>query len=193
MLRHENLTSITFSRHTVGMPPETLRSDTRVVVVMGVSGSGKTLVGTRLAQQLGWPFADADDDHPESNRAKMASGRALDDADRAPWLERLRRRVVAHLTSPTSLVLACSALKAAYRDTLAGGDFRVIFVHLEVSRDVLVDRLASREDHWFEPRLLDSQLADLERPDAGIRVDADAPPGEVIEAISNALASHLPG
>lgn len=160
---------------------------------MGVSASGKTLVGKRLAERLDWSFADADDDHPEANRRKMASGVPLDDADRAPWLERLRRRVVDHLTGAGSLVLACSALKAAYRDSLAGGDHRVVFVHLDVPRDVLLERLSKRTDHWFDPSLLDSQLADLEKPEGAIRVAADAPSEDVVDAALAELEAYLPG
>lgn len=164
----------------------------RVVVVMGVSGVGKTAVGSRLADRLGVPFEDADDHHPEANRAKMASGIALDDADRAPWLERLRRRVVECLTGGASLVLACSALKVAYRDALAGGDPRVVFLHLDAPRDFLAERIAARADHWFPPDLLDSQFAALERPADAVRVDATPELERVVESAIERLRPHLP-
>ena len=155
-------------------------------MVMGVSGVGKSAIGSALAQRLGWTFVDADDEHPPANRDKMTRGLPLDDADRAPWLERLRRHVVRHLARGESLVLACSALKAAYRDTLAAGDERVLFVHLTAPRDLLVRRLSFRSGHWFPPGLLDSQLATLEVPDDAIVVDAGTP---LDEAVSAAVAA----
>lgn len=174
------------------MASERTPSHARVVVVMGVSGVGKTAVGSRLADRLGFAFADADDDHPKANRDKMASGTPLGDADRAPWLERLRRRVVASLTGGTSLVLACSALKAAYRDALAGGDPRVVFVHLDAPRDFLAERISARSGHWFPPDLLDSQFAALETPADAVRVDATPELELVVEAAIERLGPHLP-
>ena len=155
---------------------------------MGVSGVGKSVIGSALAERLDWTFVDADDEHPPANREKMAGGAPLDDADRAPWLERLRRHVVRHLTSGESLVLACSALKAAYRDALAAGDERVLFVHLAAPRDVLARRLASRDGHWFPLELLDSQLSTLEEPDDAIVIDAGAPLDEAVSAAVAAVA-----
>lgn len=181
--------AVTIARHTWGMTrnPNTLPC---VVVVMGVAASGKTVVGSELAAVLDFAFADADHDHPASNRAKMERGEPLDDADRAPWLERLRRRVVRHLTQGPSLVLACSALKAAYRDTLAGGDPRVAFVHLDVPREVLERRLRERSDHFFEPALLDSQLDTLERPVDAVHIDGSVSVEDVVEAARAGLASR---
>jgi gluconokinase len=164
----------------------------RVIVVMGVSGVGKSSVGSRLAERLAFAFADADGDHPEANRSKMASGTPLDDADRAPWLERLRRRIVGCLTDGSSLVLACSALKAAYRDALAGGDPRVVFLHLDAPRDFLLDRISSRSGHWFPPDLLDSQFAALEPPVEAIRVDATLALDRVVDVAIERLEPHLP-
>ena len=158
-----------------------------IVVVMGVAGSGKSTVGTRLAAALGWAFADADDDHPPANQEKMAAGTPLDDADRAPWLERLRRRVVHHGVAGEPLVLACSALKASYRDAIAGGDPRVRFLVLEAPDDVLLARLQGREDHWFPADLFASQRDAFEPPEDAIRIDASAPLDEVVEAARRAV------
>lgn len=174
------------------MASERTPARARVVIVMGVSGVGKTAVGSRLADRLGFAFADADDDHPEANRDKMAAGTPLDDADRAPWLERLRRRIVGCLTGGTSLVLACSALKTAYRDALAGGDTRVVFLHLDAPRDFLAERISGRSGHWFPPHLLDSQFAALETPADAVRVDATPELEQVVDDAIERLRSHLP-
>jgi gluconokinase len=170
---------------------------------MGVSGCGKTAVGSALADRLGGVFVDADDHHPPANRAKMAAGRPLDDADRAPWLAELRRLIEQTLNDPAAppMVLACSALKRAYRDvldpTLRGpsgqarspveppaprGERAIRFVFLDADRDTLAARLAARADHFFNPTLLDSQLDTLERPS---RVDAIVihVPGKSVESI----------
>lgn len=173
------------------MAPDVSPRHLRAVVVMGVSGAGKSEIGARLADRLGWAFADADDEHPERNRRKMSSGVPLDDADRGPWLERLRRKVVEHLTGGGSLVLACSALKASYRDALAGGDARVLFLHLEVPRDVLARRLESRRGHWFAPSLLDTQLESLEPPTDAVVVDATSSIEEVVDSALAALAPRI--
>lgn len=162
--------------------------DPQVVVIMGVAGSGKSTVGARLAEELGWAFADGDDDHPPANREKMAAGTPLDDADRAPWLERLRRRVVHHGVRGDPLVLACSALKASYRDALAGGDPRVRFLVLEAPDEVLRRRLQERAGHWFPADLLASQRDAFEPPDDALRVDASAPLDQVVAAARKALA-----
>lgn len=166
--------------------------DPVVVVMTGVAGSGKTTVGARLAGELGWTFADADDDHPPWNQEKMSAGIPLDDADRAPWLEQLRRRVVAHGVKREPLVLACSALKASYRDALAGGDPRVRFMVLEAPDEVLRDRLQGRSDHWFPADLLASQRDAFEPPADAVRIDASAPLDEVVAAARRALA-HIDG
>lgn len=136
------------------------------LVVMGVSGCGKSTVGAALAAHLGWPFLDADDFHPPANRAKMAAGQPLTDADRAPWLATLRDELSAHLARNSGVVLACSALRRAYRDVLraAAPDGQVRFLHLTVDRSALAHRLQNRPGHFFNPALLDSQLATLESP-----------------------------
>jgi gluconokinase len=135
-----------------------------IVIVMGVSGSGKSLVGIALAREFGWRFVDGDDLHPVANVAKMASGHALNDADRAPWLESLGAQMDAWLAAGQNGVITCSALRRAYRDTLRKGRGTVEIVFLDVPRDVLAVRVAARHDHFMPASLLDSQLATLERP-----------------------------
>lgn len=134
------------------------------VVVMGVAGSGKTSVGERLAARLGAAFVDADEVHPPENVAKMAAGTPLTDADRWPWLERLRDVLAGH----ERVVVTCSALKRSYRDVLRGAA-RVRFIHLDVARPVLEERLADRTGHFMAAGMLDSQLATLEPPTADER------------------------
>ena len=131
-----------------------------LLVVMGVSGSGKSTVGAALAQRLGIPFADADDFHPPANIAKMTAGEPLDDADRRPWLEAIGDWLADHATDGG--VVSCSALKVAYRDQLRTHAPRARFVHLAGSREVIARRQASRPGHFMPASLLDSQFATLE-------------------------------
>jgi gluconokinase len=137
-------------------------STVRIVVVMGVSGSGKTTVGQLLAARLDDIFVDADQLHTPANVAKMKEGIPLDDADREPWLEAIQATIERHRLAGHGLVLACSALKASYRERLGGAD--VAFLFLSGDHDLLRERLAARKGHFFDPHLLDSQLATLEVP-----------------------------
>lgn len=139
----------------------------RVVVIMGVAGAGKSTVGTALAAAAGGKFLDADDFHPAANIAKMAAGQALDDDDRAPWLARLHREVISPAPPGTLTVLACSALKKAYRDQLGIGREGVAMVHLEGDRETLAQRLQQRPGHFMQAGMLASQLATLEAPGPG--------------------------
>lgn len=152
------------------------------VVVMGVSGSGKSTVGWLLARRLDVAFVDADGLHPPANVAKMTAGEPLTDADRLPWL----RAVAAELAAaPSGAVVACSALRRRYRDVLRDGAPGVTFVHLDGSRDVLAARLAARLDHFMPASLLDSQLATLEPLDAdeaGVVLDVGETPDRLAEA-----------
>lgn len=160
-----------------------------VIVVMGVSGSGKTTVGARLAEVLGVEYAEGDDFHPPANIAKMSAGTPLDDADRAPWLDALAAWAAAR--SGRGAVVTCSALKRAYRDRLRGCAPGVFFLHLDAPRAELERRVAGRRGHFMPPSLLDSQLATLERLDAderGSTVDATRPPEDVVRAAVAALA-----
>jgi gluconokinase len=160
-----------------------------VVVLMGVSGTGKTAVGTRLAEALGGTFAEGDDYHPPANVAKMRSGVPLDDADRGPWLETLSREIGAWLDSGRTVVLACSALKQRYRDILKAGRAGVRFVHLEGDEALIRARLDKRRGHYMPASLLESQLAALEEPSDAITVDIDAPPEKIVAEICKALNS----
>lgn len=133
-----------------------------LIVVMGVSGSGKTSVGSMLADRLDVPFVDGDELHPTANVAKMSSGVPLTDDDRLPWLHIVGETLGA--ARHTGVVVACSSLKRSYREVIAGHEPAVIFVHLDGPRDVLLRRLRDRRGHFMPVELLDSQLADLEEP-----------------------------
>ena len=154
-----------------------------IVLVMGVSGAGKTAIGERLAQRLAFPFIDADDHHPAQNVAKMAAGIPLEDADRAPWLGALNRL----LLGQRNAVIACSALKQRYRDRLAAGvpDLRVVFLKGDPS--VIGERLRARKHRYMPASLLDSQFAALEAPAGAIEVDVRASVDECVEQIAGAL------
>jgi gluconokinase len=135
-----------------------------IVIVMGVTGSGKTTVGSLLATQVGWKFADADDFHPASNIEKMHRGIPLNDDDRGPWLRRLREEIDRWIADGRNVVLACSALKRSYREELdAGPDVR--FVYLKGSAALITERLRSRHGHFADEHILAGQFADLEEPD----------------------------
>ena len=158
-----------------------------VVVIMGVAGSGKTTVGTRLATALGWSFYDADDYHPEANVAKMARGQPLTDADRAPWLQRLHDLIVDCGARGENAVLACSALKASYRRQLTSSGAEVRFVFLRADPALIRARLHDRKDHFAGAALLASQFAALEPPAEAIVVDAAATPAELVAEIRRQL------
>jgi gluconokinase len=163
------------------------------LVVMGVSGSGKTTVARALAERLGWPFAEGDDFHPPANVAKMHAGHPLDDDDRWPWLRSIAEWIRGQVDAGRSVVVTCSALKRSYRDLLAAGDPCVWFVHVDVSAATLRARLAHREGHYMPASLLDSQLATLERlqrDEPGTVVPGDAEPAHVVDAILADLASR---
>jgi gluconokinase len=153
-----------------------------IVVVMGVSGAGKSTVGGALAAALGWPFVEADELHPPANVAKMARGEPLDDADRAPWLEAVATR----MRALDDGVVACSALRERYRDVLrVRPDVR--FVLLDVPRALLEERLKKRRGHFMPRSLLDSQLATLEHPKGAVVIDAAQPVATQLAAIRHAL------
>ena len=157
-----------------------------IVVVMGVSGCGKSTVGVALAQALGWPFVDADDLHPPSNVAKMAAGVPLTDEDRWPWLDRIVEALRRMTDTHPHVVLACSALRQAYRDRLArAGDVR--FVHLTGDAQTIADRLAARHHRYMPATLLASQFATLEPPPDAIEVDIRASVDAQVRSIRDAL------
>ncbi|WP_435105386.1 gluconokinase [Arhodomonas sp. AD133] len=161
----------------------------RVIVVMGVSGSGKSHIGRAIAERLGASFHDGDDYHPDDNVQKMRAGTPLTDDDRMHWLDRLNALAREVLDEGEQTVIACSALRRAYRERLAGGDPRVMFVFLDGSFETIRERLCGREDHFFPESLLRSQFDTLEPPtaDEAIRVDIDAPAERVVETALHAL------
>jgi gluconokinase len=154
-----------------------------IVVLMGVSGCGKTTLGTLLAQRLGWRFIDADDHHPDANVAKMAAGVPLDDADRWPWLDALNRI----LRGEKDAVLACSALKEAYRRRLLEGIDAARVVHLRGSHALIAERLAARKHRYMPALLLDTQFTTLEPPTGAIDIDIAADPEASVERIVSLL------
>jgi gluconokinase len=156
-----------------------------IVIVMGVSGCGKSTVGPLLAARLGCPFLDADEFHPPANVAKMAAGTPLCDADRQPWLELLNGK----LRAQENAVLACSALKASYRKILSQGLTDCRFVHLRGSIELIRARLAARRHRYMPASLLESQFATLEPPEDAIEVDVSNSASQCVEAIAARLAA----
>lgn len=136
----------------------------RIVVVMGVSGSGKSTVASALAQRQRWAFQEGDDLHPPANREKMHRGIALTDADRAPWLQSLEEWIDARIAAHESGVLTCSALKRAYRDQLSRGRPQLSFIYLRAGEALIAGRLKKRVGHFMSPALLHSQFETLEHP-----------------------------
>jgi carbohydrate kinase (thermoresistant glucokinase family) len=162
-----------------------------IVLLMGVCGCGKTTVGQALAEELGWTFVDADDLHPPENVAKMASGVALTDEDRWPWYDRIVAELRRLDKAGQHVVLACSALKQAYRDRVAGGgDVRTVFLKGDAA--TIEPRLASRRGHFMPSSLLASQFATLEEPRDAIVVDIALPVAAQVAAITRALQAQLP-
>lgn len=160
------------------------------LVVMGVSGSGKSTVAACLAARAGCELADADDFHPASNIARLAAGRPLDDARRAPWLAMLASWLALRADRDECAVLSCSALTRAYRDVLRSAGPGVRMVHLAGARELVARRLAARRGHFMSPALLDSQYAELEPLDAdepGITVDLAADPERIADRVLRAL------
>ncbi len=157
--------------------------NTHFVIVMGVSGSGKTTVGQALARRLGWDFYDADGFHPIENISKMASGIPLGDEDRAPWLASLQALISASLKEKRPGVLACSALKESYRQQLVQGNDDVLLVYLRGDYELIWSRLAARQDHYMKPEMLQSQLDILEEPTDVLAMDISMSVEEIVGKI----------
>jgi gluconokinase len=160
-----------------------------IVILMGVSGSGKTTIGTLLAKRMATSFADADDYHSPANKAKMAAGHPLTDQDRQPWLETLNSLLLQWFEAGKGGVLACSALKDAYRKILIRGLplKAYTFVLLDGSKETIAERLAERKNHYMNPDLLDSQFATLEPPADALRITNDRAPELVVDEIMKHL------
>jgi gluconokinase len=176
-----------------------MSADPTILVVMGVSGAGKTTIGQPIARRLGWIFQEGDALHPIRNIAKMKSGIALTDADRRPWLEAIAMRIDALIAAGQSAVITCSALKRPYRDILTRGRPQVRFVFLNGDVTTLEERLARRHGHFMPSSLLPSQIADLEPParsEGVIEIDIDQPVDaqvtEIIAAIQEARQADAP-
>jgi gluconokinase len=160
-----------------------------IVIVFGVSGTGKTTIGKLLAEELGWRFSEADDFHPRANIEKMHSGHPLTDEDRWPWLERLLEQITRSLAAKENVVLACSALKRAYRERLRVSD-DVKFVFLRGDYALIERQLRRRRGHFMNPALLQSQFADLEEPEPdedAITIELGWTPEELVEEIKAKL------
>jgi len=163
-----------------------------VILLMGVSGSGKSTIGAALAQKLGWPYADADEFHPPANVAKMRSGEPLTDDDRWPWLKAIAAHIDGVREEGGHAIVSCSALKRVYRDILVGARKDVRLVLLDGTREEIFARMSARKDHFMPLALLDSQFATLERPGADERpviVSIVGTPEEVAATILRGLSA----
>ena len=158
-----------------------------IIILMGVSGSGKTTIGQWLAQELGWPFSDGDQFHPQANIAKMQQGIPLTDEDRWPWLHALRAHIETCLRQGRSAVLACSALKRVYRAYLLIDEAEVRLVYLQGAYDLIHARLTQRHGHFMPTGLLASQFAALEEPERGVVVEVVHPPATLVALIRQQL------
>jgi gluconokinase len=157
-----------------------------VIVVMGVTGSGKTTIGELLARRLGWKFADADDFHSAANKAKMHQGIPLTDADRLPWLDAIHNQIQKWVALRQNVVLACSALKQSYRQLLWNGP-EVQFVYLKGSYEQIAERLRARKGHFADEHILAGQFRDLEEPNDAVTVDVGGSPEEIVHEICRRL------
>lgn len=162
-------------------------SDPLALILMGVSGSGKTAVGKLLSRELGWPFFDGDDFHPPENIDKMAKDIPLDDKDREPWLETLNNLIHQNLNSGYCIILACSALKQEYRNRLKRGNPNTIFVYLKGEFDLIFSRMKKRPGHYMKANMLQSQFEAMEEPEDALVVDIK----KNLDSISKEIMEYL--
>lgn len=158
-----------------------------IILLMGVSGSGKTTIGNQLSNDLKWDFIDGDGLHPQANIDKMSHGIALTDDDRKPWLETIRSLIQHGLENNKNFVLACSALKASYRSQLKQDSDQVKIVYLKASEAVLQERMQHRQGHFMPPSMLHSQLETLEEPTDAIALQSDQPVEQIVAQICQAI------
>lgn len=158
-----------------------------VIIIIGVTGSGKTTIGKLLARELGWKFYDADDFHPSTSTEKMSRGLPLDDQDRMPWLWAIRDLITSLIERKENAVIACSALKSAYRKILCVGR-DVVFVYLKADISLIEERVKRRRGHFMNPALLQSQFDILEEPKKSLHVNAALTPAEIVQQIRSRLA-----
>lgn len=158
-----------------------------VIVLIGVTASGKTTVGKQLARQLRWAFFDGDDFHSPVSIEKMRRGIPLTDADREPWLNMIRETIRSNVVQGTSAVIACSALKRSYRQILQV-DSQVIFVYLKADIALIQDRSKNRIGHFMDPALVQSQFDALEEPQGALEIEASLSPGEIVQRIRSRLS-----
>jgi gluconokinase len=164
------------------------------IVVMGVSGSGKTTIAEEIARREGWELLEGDDFHPPANIAKMKSGVPLTDDDRWPWLRAIAAAIDERRARGESVVVACSALKRAYRDILVDGRDDVVVVYLQGSSALIAERIAARKHHFMPAKLLESQFAALEEPapdERALIVSVAPPPAEIVDTVMNRLRERL--
>lgn len=181
-MAYQSRKPIAYSEWNAPLPDTAPRPSLTALIVMGVSGSGKSTIAADLAQRLGWPMIEGDDLHPPANIEKMTKGIPLDDADRKPWLEAIAGRIDRWRQAGTQGVVTCSSLKRAYRDILRAGHEDVRFIYLDGSYDLLFDRMQHRKRHFMPASLLQSQFATLEvpGPEEAIAVSIDQPEPAVV-------------
>ncbi|HEX7021050.1 MAG TPA: gluconokinase [Gemmatimonadaceae bacterium] len=179
------MTDVSAKEPDTGVSQKSHPRPVQVIVVMGVTGAGKTTVGEELAQALHWPFYEGDDFHPRRNIELMSHGTPLTDDDRAPWLQALARMITNVILNGEHAVLACSALRQRYRDELLprGAPGAVRFVYLDVPLEVLRERVSHRPHHFMPASLLPSQLETLEEPRDALTVDGTRPPTEIVHRV----------
>jgi gluconokinase len=166
---------------------DTLQFTIMIILITGVTGSGKSTIGRLLAAQLEWKFYEGDDFHPSVNIEKLKRGAPLDDEDRLPWLMAIRDTIRAAIDRGEDAVIACSALKESYRRMLRiSAD--VVLVHLQANRELIDERLKHRTGHFMNPASIQSQFATLEQPEAALQIDAGLSPGEIVRLIRDRLS-----